>query len=169
MRVYASDADGTIAISGELADDQPRSNWGVPLGTRLKLYADIKGPDDCWLWTGGKTTTGYGKVAAGKGRSRSAHRIMYEELRGPVPSGLVLDHLCRNIVCVNPNHMEVVTQKENLYRGNGFTGRAVRQTHCPAGHILFGENLVRSEQSRKCRVCANKRNRERYHRRKGMR
>lgn len=73
--------------------------------------------DGCWAWKGAKTPTGYGVVSIER-RARKAHRYSYLHLVGPVPDGLVLDHLCRNRACVNPAHMEPVTQRTNVLRGN---------------------------------------------------
>lgn len=76
------------------------------------LWNSFSRIDGCWEWTGPKTAGGYGLFA-----QTSAHRAVYERLRGPIPEGLDLDHLCRNRGCVNPAHMEPVTRSENLRRG----------------------------------------------------
>lgn len=95
-----------------------------------------------------------------------AHRYVYESIRGPIPEGLVLDHLCRNTSCVNPDHLEPVTYGENFRRGAG-TGMALwdgrmpvnpksLQTHCIHGHEFTTENTYwRTRTNRKCRQCAN--------------
>lgn len=70
----------------------------------------------CWLWCGAESGNGYGKVSI-DGRMKMAHRAIYEILVGPVPEGLVLDHLCRNRRCCNPGHMEPVTAQETTRRG----------------------------------------------------
>ena len=80
---------------------------------RLEKY--IEKTDDCWLWTGAKQK-GYGAVQY-RGRLHRAHRAVYTELVGEIPDGLVLDHLCRVPACVRPEHLEPVTQRENLRRG----------------------------------------------------
>jgi len=85
------------------------------------------------------------------------HRLTYEALVGPIPPGLVIDHLCRVPECVNPDHLEPVTHAENLARGIGANSRDRRaaQTHCPNGHALEGENLALSPAGGKvCRTCA---------------
>lgn len=78
--------------------------------------------DGCWLWSGNVNPDGYGRVAwrraDGVSRTGFAHRFAYERLVGPVPDGLVLDHLCRNTVCVRPDHLEPVTDSENSRRAN---------------------------------------------------
>lgn len=74
----------------------------------------------CWKWARYIQSNGYGKYCSrvnGRQVTRYAHRWMYERLRGPIPDGMVLDHLCRNRACVNPDHMDVVTQRTNCRRG----------------------------------------------------
>ncbi len=83
---------------------------------RERVLAKIAMASGCWLWTGVRTTEGYGQVWR-DGRMRMAHREVYELLRGPIDHGLVLDHLCRTPACVNPDHVEPVTQAENVQRG----------------------------------------------------
>lgn len=70
----------------------------------------------CWVFTG-KQRKGYGRVSFGRGRDVTAHAYAWSELRGIVPEGLELDHLCRNRICVNPDHLEPVTHEENMRRG----------------------------------------------------
>ena len=67
----------------------------------------------CWVWTAGRDKNGYGKFNVNK-RSRMAHRISYEAKFGLIPDGLVIDHLCRETSCVNPDHLRAVTNWENL-------------------------------------------------------
>lgn len=84
-----------------------------------RLWAFVEKTDSCWLWTGSKTRVGYGQMRVGGAGSRKTgvHRVAYELLVGRIPKGLDLDHLCRNTLCVNPDHLEPVTRKENLARG----------------------------------------------------
>lgn len=109
----------------------------------------------CWEWTAVTAGEGYGyfyrgSVAPGEHGRIYAHRWSYEYHVGPIPKGLVIDHLCRNRLCVNPEHLEPVSQLENVRRGHG-NGK---QTHCPAGHEYAGENLyITPKGGRQCRAC----------------
>lgn len=119
----------------------------------------------CWEWQG-SLTDGYGRARMGRGRRPLAHRIIWELLVGKVPAGLHLDHLCRVRHCVNPAHLEPVTHRENVRRGNGACGVHARATHCPQGHAYEGDNLVlRRNGARTCRACKNIQN-QAYKRRK---
>jgi hypothetical protein len=106
---------------------------------------------DCLIWQGAVSSSGYGSVWDGA-RTVSAHRAAYEAARGSVPYGLTLDHLCRKKLCINPEHLEPVTNAENLRRA------ASARTHCKQGHPLSGDNLriaVRSRGvQRECIECA---------------
>ena len=130
-------------------------------GRPIADYIDASG--DCWEWTGYVNPDGYGRVGI-RGRYLLAHRVIWEALVGPIPDGLEIDHLCRNLPCVNPDHLEVVTHAENLRRGiSGLLNR--NKTHCSVGHPYFGENLYKSpDGARRCRTCrraSNQRTRER--------
>lgn len=99
----------------------------------------------CWEWQAArKIDSDYGFFNL-DGRHRSAHRAAYELFVGEIPEGLVLDHLCGNAACVNPSHLEPVTQKENRRR------QQLRQTHCRNGHELAGANLALVRVCRTCR------------------
>lgn len=115
----------------------------------------------CWLWMGPVNENGYGRVKPHGDVMRIAHRAFYEAFVGPIPKGLTLDHLCSVRACVNPAHLEPVTQAENLQRA------VARRTHCRNGHPLTEANITLNrwaghKTTRRCRLCIN----EGYHRRK---
>ena len=105
----------------------------------------------CRLWLGHVTHNGYGLLMV-NGQHKRAHRLAFELARGPIPSGLTIDHLCRVRACINPDHMEPVTLKENIRRG----GNTIK-THCKRGHVLDEKNIYlnRSKKyvSRSCKKC----------------
>jgi hypothetical protein len=112
-----------------------------------------KSPDGCWLWQGAMHHNGYGRPAW-QGRRTMAHRIAYTLLRGDIPEGKQLDHLCRVRRCVNPNHLEPVTQRENILRGIAPTAVNARRTACTHGHDLTPDNTYTTPDGRRqCRVC----------------
>lgn len=112
-----------------------------------------RAPSGCWEWTGAREALGYGRFWL-NGRMAYAHRVVYELLVEPIPDGLQIDHLCRNACCVNPSHLDVVTQRENLRRGVGFSGLNARKTHCSRGHEFSPENTaVQRNGSRQCLAC----------------
>jgi hypothetical protein len=119
--------------------------------------------DGCWAWIGYVSPDGYGYVYDSiTKRTRGAHRVSYETFVGPVPDDLELDHLCRVRHCVNPEHLEPVTTRENTLRGESFAAREARQTHCIHGHELTPENSFSRTylpRQRECIVCRNARNR----------
>lgn len=116
----------------------------------------------CWIWTGAKMKNGYGRFGAGHNQVRFAHRWIYEQIHGKLSDGLVIDHLCRNPSCVNPEHLEAVTQRENILRGMAFPATNAKKTHCPQGHEYTPENtIISSRNQRHCRTCHQERDRNR--------
>lgn len=108
----------------------------------------------CWLWIGNINQDGYGRFAASRAvKDRFAHRLVWEALRGPIPQGLQLDHKCRVRCCVNPDHLEPVTCRENLRRGVGFPGVNARKTHCAKGHEFSESNTYWYGTKRRCIAC----------------
>lgn len=129
----------------------------TPITTTTQLDA----PGDCWEWDGPRTSMGYGIQWQGA-RYKMAHRLSYEEHVGPIPDGLVLDHLCRNRGCINPAHLEPVTDAVNVLRGVGPTAVNAAKTECIAGHPFNDENTkIRSHGWRKCQECARQAERQR--------
>mgnify|MGYP001572395295 CR=1 FL=1 len=121
----------------------------------------------CWLWLGHTSkTTGYGLVSLkGKlesGKVDGAHRVSYELFNGPIPEGFCIDHLCRVRCCINPDHLRVVTPRQNCLENNSsVVAINIKKTHCPRGHELAGDNLLRCKSSRRrCRECANAKRRK---------
>jgi hypothetical protein len=109
-------------------------------------------PGDCWNWTAAMDTKGYGQFYD-NGRKMGSHRYSYEMFVGPIPVGLDLDHLCRNRLCCNPAHLEAVSRRENLVRGNTIVAAKVRQTHCIHGHEFTEANVYLWRGRRHCRTC----------------
>lgn len=112
--------------------------------------------NDCLVWTGDGTRSGqggYGRLKK-KGQRYLTHRLSYEQNVGPIPDGLTIDHLCRNKRCINPNHLEAVTNRVNVLRSDGITAQAARQTHCQRGHEFTPENTFFHGPDGRWRRCA---------------
>lgn len=105
-----------------------------PLRVRFWRKVDLSG--DCWIWTASRSTAGYGHIRNDDGRLVVAHRVAYEQRFGPIPDGLVIDHLCRVRACVNPSHMEAVSNRENVLRGQSPNIVAHLTGRCAKGHPL---------------------------------
>jgi hypothetical protein len=112
------------------------------------FWSRVDKTGSCWLWTGAIQSRGYGHLAVNK-RAVLAHRYAWELENGPIADGLVIDHRCRVRACVNPDHMDLVSPKENTMRGIGPTAINARKTACPAGHPY--NRLHRGHRS--CRKC----------------
>jgi HNH endonuclease len=153
--------------------------FGNPLrGAPVRLYGlreqrfwakvDRRGEDECWPWTAGKLYNGYGQFD-----NQAAHRVAYELAIGPIPAGLQVDHACHNDTgcpggigcphraCCNPTHLEIVTQRENILRGDGLSAKQARQTHCKRGHPFDEANTYRNGGKRFCRTCMKRRQQQR--------
>ena len=104
-----------------------------PIGNFWR-YTRPVAAEECWVWTGPLVTAGYGRVSNGRGHGLLAHRVAWEIAFGPIPEGLVIDHLCREKLCVNPNHLDPVTQRINVLRGVGPIAQNAVKTHCVRGH-----------------------------------
>lgn len=140
-----------------------------------RFWSKVDKTDDCWIWTAGKNHYGYGSyrlIVNGRSFAAQSHRLSYEDAVGPIPDGMVIDHLCRTPACVNPAHMEVVSRGENVLRGESSSAKHARgencgrcascvnaiKTHCVRGHLLDGDNLyVANSGMRVCRACAQER------------
>lgn len=118
-----------------------------------RFTSKIEVEGDCWQWRGTLLPSGYGKFSVGQ-KQCIAHRFSYETFVGPIPDGLQIDHLCRNRGCVRPTHLEAVTGRVNLLRGETITARNASRTHCPQDHPYDEANTYVSKQgSRLCRAC----------------
>ena len=118
----------------------------------------------CWLWSGCATKRGYGMIAVNapgrKPFGTGAHRVFFVALRGYNPEGLVIDHLCKTKLCVNPDHLEAVTNAENVSRAHKGVPEK-RLTHCARGHEVGSENTYYIKDGRReCRACARPRKNE---------
>ena len=116
--------------------------------------------DECWLWAGLITPDGYGRQYYYDNGHKAiyAHRLIYEHYKGDIPKGLQIDHLCRNRRCVNPNHLEAVSRKQNILRGNAFSGVNARKTHCKNSHKYTADNTYYIKRNgvfrqRECKEC----------------
>ena len=118
------------------------------------------GPDSCWRWTGAHSIKGYGYFGTPEGTAQ-AHRWIYQQLVGPIPPGLTIDHLCRVRDCMNPAHMEPVSRGENVLRGNGHSAQNARKAVCKRGHPFTGDNLYPKNRRRHCRACRAENDRQR--------
>lgn len=143
---------------------------GLPNHIEEKVYpCPMSG---CWLWGASGNRSGYGQVRA-DGRLQVAHRVVYGLLVGKIPEGLTLDHICRNRACVNPDHLEPVSGKENILRGKGPCALNAAKTHCKRGHPLSGGNVrpIAGRVGRQCIACEKFHDRlktERRHARKAV-
>lgn len=146
----------------------------------LRLRAEMR-ESNCLPWAGHVNDRGYGKTAD----QRMAHVVAYEQTFGPVPDGLVVDHVCHNLDpdclgghlcphrrCVHPAHLEAVTNRENVLRGKGETAINAAKTVCIHGHTLTPENtFIRirdGRPTRECRICRRRTRRDAKRRRRDL-
>ncbi len=149
-------------MTEQTGNNKPNEAEGLafPLSGNEKLiesrfWAQVTPTGFCWEWDGRKQKkTGHGRYQVSREKSVAAHRHSYETLVGPIPDGLTLDHLCRNPPCVNPDHLDPVTNAVNVLRGFGITAMQKRQTHCKHNHEFTAENTYTTKRGiRQCREC----------------
>jgi hypothetical protein len=154
----------------------PVTPTSEPIEERFRARVNRQGPDDCWPWTGAKSSYGYGQFWTGKSQIL-AHRYAYQLANGVIPDGLTIDHVCHNNsgcsggmcqhrLCVNPRHLEAVDLVANCRRSHLDNSA---KTHCPAGHPYEEGNIYRRTKQparRDCRTCAIERQRRTYRPRK---
>jgi hypothetical protein len=137
----------------------------LPLEEKFWARVSPEPMSGCWLWTGQISPQGYAILSCVAG-----HRISYELYVGPIPKGLEIDHLCRVRCCVNPRHLEAVTRKENVKRGESPVAKCIDRPTCAKGHLLSGYNLrmynSRQGWTRVCRQCHRESRMADYYRRR---
>ncbi len=149
-------------------------NARLPLADRIRRRISIDPESGCWIWLG-QSVNGYGRLRImddqGKRNWFGAHRVSYEAFVGPIPEGLTLDHLCHvpgecaggptcpHRTCVNPAHLEPVTNRVNSLRSSSPLAEHARRTHCIAGHEFTPENTRLQQGRRSCLTCRREANR----------
>lgn len=118
-----------------------------------RFWSRVNKTKSCWIWTGYISPKGYGECYF-KGKTCRAYRVSFEMVNGPIPDGMEIDHLCRNRACVNPEHLEAVSKRENILRGVCPPAINRRKKKCNNGHEYNAENTMISKRgSRVCRLC----------------
>jgi hypothetical protein len=130
------------------------TGYRPPRSPKERILARVSvDANGCWVWGGttnpkGYAATFFGSRIDGTRKTHAVHRVAYEAWIGPIPDGLTIDHLCENKACVNPQHLEPVTNRENCRR------RGERMTTCKRGHPRTPENTrVNPNGKKQCRVC----------------
>lgn len=121
-----------------------------------KIHIDKS--SECWNWKGKPSSDGYGRMGIDY-KVYLAHRVSYVLKYGEPPPHMVIDHVCRNRICINPDHLEVVSLEENIRRGVGpermreSSDAKAQRTHCKNGHPFSGYNLSLNDRQRLCKTC----------------
>ena len=128
---------------------------------RFLSFIKIPKNSNCWIWMGSKDHDGYGFFGF-QYRTWKAHRFSYMLYNDELDSDLQLDHLCRNPSCVNPEHLEQVTLRENVLRGISPPAINAQKTHCLRGHEFTEENYyITRKNGRQCKTCAKEKDKQR--------
>lgn len=151
-------------VKGWSDSHRARAIAAVRANAVARFWGKVDKSEGCWLWRGRVGTHGYG-VSQIFGEAL-AHRVAYRLTVGDVPEGLTLDHLCRNRICVNPVHLEPVTNRENILRGDGPSAQLARRELCPRGHMFAGVRPTTGY--RFCRTCSSKWRHDDYQRRRAL-
>ncbi len=139
-------------------DSHHSFRWGLET-TKERFLARVQKQGGCWIWLGNRNPKGYG-TAYFAGRTGSAHRVAYILFVGKIPVGLQVDHLCRNRLCVRPDHLEPVTPRENNHRSPLF---GLHKTRCVRWHEYTPENTIaKPNGGRQCRLCVREHMRRYY-------
>ena len=125
----------------------------IPVEDRFFRHVVVNLETGCWNWASSKTLHGYGTFNDKNYKTTLAHRWSFLHFVGDIPNGREIDHLCRNRACVNWKHMELITHRENLLRGNSISTQHAKQTHCINGHEFTVENTILRKAGRDCRIC----------------
>lgn len=124
----------------------------ITLPERFMKYVMLS-ETGCWNWCGCRRSDGYGSIMV-DGKTELAHRVSYRLLSGDIPEGTVIHHRCFNRRCVNPEHLEPTSRRDNTLNGTSPSALAARKTHCPQGHPYSGNNLLfTTKGGRLCRIC----------------
>lgn len=139
----------------------PQLAGKLPERWRARFASKVAIGGECWEWTAG-TSNGYGRFAVTPSRIEYSHRLSFIAVFGQPHRSLTIDHLCRNRRCVRPWHLQAVSNRENILRGAGFSGRNAQKTECAHGHALTTENTRNVNGWRQCVTCERSRDRARY-------